>query len=60
MTLYAKRAKVPANVRYGDIITGLPIPKGICSGIHCSHVLESFMFGGHAAGIEKHFREFFD
>lgn len=30
----------PANVRYGDIVKGLPLPKESCDGIYCSHVLE--------------------
>jgi predicted SAM-dependent methyltransferase len=30
----------PANVQYGDIISGLPIPDQSCDGIYCSHTLE--------------------
>lgn len=30
----------PENVRYGDIVKGLPLEKGSCTGIYCSHVLE--------------------
>jgi SAM-dependent methyltransferase len=30
----------PANVRYGDIIKGLPLKEGELEGIYCSHVLE--------------------
>ena len=30
----------PVNVKYGDIITGLPINSGSCDGIYCSHTLE--------------------
>ncbi|MBI1767933.1 MAG: methyltransferase domain-containing protein [Bacteroidetes bacterium] len=30
----------PDNVKYGDIIKGLPIQDDSCDGIYCSHVLE--------------------
>ncbi|HVM87473.1 MAG TPA: methyltransferase domain-containing protein [Puia sp.] len=29
----------PDNVRYGDIITGLPIKENSCDGVFCSHIL---------------------
>ena len=39
--LYTRNARrFPRNVRYGDIVRGLPLPAGSCSGIYCSHVLE--------------------
>lgn len=39
--LYTRNAKrFPTNVRYGDIVKGLPIPRESCRGIYCSHVLE--------------------
>jgi hypothetical protein len=30
----------PQNVRYGDIVKGLPVSKNSCAGVYCSHVLE--------------------
>lgn len=30
----------PPNVKYGDIVRGLPLEEGSCSCIYCSHVLE--------------------
>jgi predicted SAM-dependent methyltransferase len=30
----------PSNVRYGNIIKGLPVPKASCSGLYASHVLQ--------------------
>ena len=33
-------AKFPPNVKYGDIVKGLPISDESCSGVYCSHVLE--------------------
>jgi SAM-dependent methyltransferase len=39
--LYTKNAKrFPENVRYGDIVRGLPISPASCQGVYCSHVLE--------------------
>jgi len=39
--LYTKNAKrFLRNVKYGDIIIGLPVPDRSCSGVFCSHVLE--------------------
>lgn len=43
--LYAKNAqRFPPNVRYGDIVKGLPLPHGSCKGVYCSHVLEHLAF----------------
>ena len=33
-------APFPDNVRYGDIVKGLPLGDETCSGVYCSHVLE--------------------
>jgi predicted SAM-dependent methyltransferase len=39
--LYTRNVgRFPAAVRIGDIVKGLPIGKGSCDGIYCSHVLE--------------------
>jgi SAM-dependent methyltransferase len=39
--LYTRNSqRFPDNVRYGDIVRGLPIPQASCSGVYCSHVLE--------------------
>src|SRR5215470_9689688 len=38
---YTKNAtRFPSNGRYGDIVSGLPIESGSCSGVYASHVLE--------------------
>lgn len=43
--LYVKNhAPFPANVRYGDIARGLPIPSGSVVGLYASHVLEHLAF----------------
>lgn len=34
----------PPNVRYGDIVRGLPVPPESCAGIYCSHVLEHLAY----------------
>lgn len=39
--LYTKnQRRFPANVEFGDIVRGLPIPSSSCDGVYCSHVLE--------------------
>src|SRR5687768_2759097 len=39
--LYSRNAqRFPRNVRYGDIVKGLPIAPVSCKGIYCSHILE--------------------
>jgi len=45
--VFAKRAagfSFPANVRYGDIVRGLPLSPGSIEGIYCSHVLEHLSY----------------
>ena len=32
--------RFPANVEYGDIVRGLPVPDDSCELVYCSHVLE--------------------
>lgn len=40
-SLYTKnKARFPCNVKFGNIITGLPIDDESCKAIYCSHVLE--------------------
>ncbi len=39
--LYTRNAhRFPANVKYGDIVKGLPLSAGSCAGVYCSHILE--------------------
>ncbi len=39
--LYTKNERrFPENVRYGDIVKGLPLPASSCAAIYASHVLE--------------------
>ena len=39
--LYTKNAtRFPANVRYGDIVRGLPVPDGSCRAVYSSHMLD--------------------
>jgi hypothetical protein len=39
--LYTKnQRRFPPNVRYGDIVSGLPVAEASCRGLYCSHVLE--------------------
>ena len=39
--LYTKNEKkFPRNVKFGDIVRGLPVPDMSCRGVYCSHILE--------------------
>jgi len=43
--LYARNGRrFPENVRYGDIVRGLPVSLESCRGIYCSHVLEHLTY----------------
>lgn len=35
-----RRPNFPKNARYGDIVAGLPVARGSCEAVYCSHVLE--------------------
>ena len=40
-SLYTKNAtRFPKEVKYGDIIKGLPVAEESCMGVYCSHLLE--------------------
>ena len=43
--LYTRNSqRFPANVKYGDIVAGLPERPDSCDGIYCSHVLEHLSY----------------
>src|SRR6266540_2626918 len=47
--------RFPVNVRYGDIVKGLPIPLGSCAAIYCSHVLEHLALEDFDAALSNTF-----
>ena len=43
--LYTRnRQRFPANVKFGDIIKGLPEKPESCNGVYCSHILEHLAY----------------
>ena len=43
--LYTRNERrFPENVRYGDIVRGLPVADDSCRGLYCSHVLEHLSY----------------
>jgi len=38
------KQRFPKNVKFGDIVKGLPEQPGSCDGIYCSHVLEHLSY----------------
>ena len=55
--LYTKNEKrFPANVEYGDIVRGLPVPDGSCRAVYCSHVLEHLALEDFEAALRNTYR----
>ncbi len=46
----------PKNVKYGNIITGLPLPNGSVDHLYCSHVLEHLSLQDFRAALENSYR----
>lgn len=46
----------PANVRYGDIVKGLPIADASCAGVYCSHVLEHLSLNDFETALRNTYR----
>jgi SAM-dependent methyltransferase len=38
--IHKNAERFPSNVRFGDIVRGLPLPQGSGKAVYCSHVLE--------------------
>ncbi len=38
------KQRFPVNVKYGDIVKGLPEEKNSCDGVYCSHILEHLAY----------------
>lgn len=47
--------RFPDNVKWGDIVKGLPIKDGSCDGVYCSHVLEHLSFEDCKRAIQNTF-----
>ena len=46
----------PQNVRYGDIIKGLPISSDSCDGVYCSHTLEHLSLSDFRLALRNTYR----
>ena len=44
INIFKTKKIFPANVKYGNIVKGLPIKNNSCDGVYCSHVLEHLAF----------------
>ncbi len=56
LSLIAPKPKFPKNVRYGDIIVGLPVPDGTVDAVYCSHVLEHLSLNDLKRALKNTFR----
>lgn len=55
--LFTKNAsRFPENVRYGDIVEGLPLASESCSAVYCSHILEHLAFEDASKALSNTFR----
>lgn len=55
--LYTKnRTRFPPTVRYGDVVAGLPLETGSCSGVYASHVLEHLCLDDCRAALRETLR----
>ncbi len=55
--LYTRnKARFPKEVRYGDIVKGLPLPEGSCHAVYCSHVLEHLALEDCRAALRNTYR----
>lgn len=46
----------PENVKYGDIVKGLPIKENSCNGLYCSHVLEHLALEDFRKALKNSFK----
>jgi hypothetical protein len=51
-----KSVVFPPNVRYGDIVKGLPVADSFCDGIYCSHTLEHLSLEDFRKSLANTFR----
>jgi SAM-dependent methyltransferase len=55
--LYSRNGnRFPANVEYGDIVKGLPLPDESCAAIYASHVLEHLSLEDFQAALKNTFK----
>ena len=55
--LYTKNEeRFPKNVRFGDIVKGLPLAEGSCQGIYASHVLEHLSLRDFHVAVQNTYR----
>ena len=48
--------RFPPNVRYGDVVKGLPVESDSCRGVYSSHILEHVPYVDAKAAIRETFR----
>lgn len=46
----------PSNVKYGDIVSGLPVKDNSCKGVYCSHVLEHLSLNDFRKALKNTYR----
>lgn len=55
--LYTRNTqRFPANVQYGDIVSGLPEQPDSCDGLYCSHILEHLSYQDFVKALKNSYK----
>ncbi|WP_295667810.1 methyltransferase domain-containing protein [uncultured Mucilaginibacter sp.] len=55
--LYTRnKQRFPANVKYGDIVKGLPEQMDSCDAVYCSHILEHLSYGDFLTALKNTYK----
>ncbi len=53
---FKNQTRFPENVKYGNVVSGLPLDDSICSGVFASHVLEHLTYAEFDKALQETFR----
>jgi predicted SAM-dependent methyltransferase len=50
------KTKFPRNIKFGDIVKGLPLKENSCNGVYCSHILEHLSYTAFYKALQNTYR----
>lgn len=56
INIFKTKKIFPSNVKFGNIVRGLPIKNNSCKGVYCSHVLEHLTFNDFLKAINNTYK----